>query len=368
MTSFGPQPARQNEEIDAQLCLRQGTQIERHRQLWQYDAESSMLAACHYASSNECDDGEETPSERRRPRQARSQTPKTRHPPRSARESRELATNAEAPNRCCTWEEPKKKRGVQTGYIRTLELALGWVFDKIPGSEEALHAMLTHEGGQGRSLLVGKDSGSGSRLHRRWRKSNVHKEIERVLSGGDVLDAKAEKPSSANGDSDSGDDTDLPYQYTRDNLASATGADYTDWQAGRSPACNTLTYNFPESLAGFKLYGCAKRGETKSLIALEATTSSTGAITTTLYAVVIPTTALAVTTTSNPTNPPTPIPTAPNDTSDDQSRGLSRSDKIALGCGIGIGLPATLAALFTCWRQLGSGYILWGLDRRASYT
>lgn len=127
-------------------------------------------------------------------------------------------------NRCCTWEEPKKKRGVQTGYIRTLELALGWVFDKIPGSEEALHAMLTHEGGQGRSLLVGKDSGSGNRLHRRWRKSNVHKEIERVLSGGDVLDAKTEKPSSANGDSDSGDDTDLPYQYARDQLVSATGA------------------------------------------------------------------------------------------------------------------------------------------------
>ncbi|KAK7983443.1 hypothetical protein PG989_010845 [Apiospora arundinis] len=126
-------------------------------------------------------------------------------------------------NRSCTWEEPKKKRGVQTGYIRTLELALGWVFDKIPGSEEALHAMLTHEGGQGRSLLVGKDSGSGSRLHRRWRKSNVHKEIERVLSGGDVLDPKTEKPSSANGDSDSGDDTDLPYQTARDQLAPAAG-------------------------------------------------------------------------------------------------------------------------------------------------
>ncbi|KAK7961811.1 uncharacterized protein PG986_002636 [Apiospora aurea] len=127
-------------------------------------------------------------------------------------------------NRSCTWEEPKKKRGVQTGYIRTLELALGWIFDKIPGTEEALHAMLTHEGGQGRSLLVGKDSGSGSRLHRKWRKSNVHKEIERVLAGGDASDVKGEKPSSANGDSDSGDDADMPYQPAVDQLPPAVGA------------------------------------------------------------------------------------------------------------------------------------------------
>ncbi|KAK7914048.1 hypothetical protein PG985_011751 [Apiospora marii] len=127
-------------------------------------------------------------------------------------------------NRSCTWEEPKKKRGVQTGYIRTLELALGWIFDKIPGTEEALHAMLTHEGGQGRSLLVGKDSGSGSRLHRKWRKSNVHKEIERVLAGGDVSDIKGEKPSSANGDSDSGDDADMSYQSALDRLPPTNGA------------------------------------------------------------------------------------------------------------------------------------------------
>ncbi|KAI0126308.1 fungal-specific transcription factor domain-containing protein [Xylariales sp. AK1849] len=111
-------------------------------------------------------------------------------------------------NRQCSWEEPKKKRGVQTGYIRTLELALGWIFDKIPGSEEALHGLLTHEGGQGRTLLVGKDTGAGNRLHRRWRKSTVHKEIDRVLSGGSAA-TQAEKPSPAVDESDSGDEPDL---------------------------------------------------------------------------------------------------------------------------------------------------------------
>ncbi|ORY70364.1 fungal-specific transcription factor domain-containing protein [Pseudomassariella vexata] len=113
-------------------------------------------------------------------------------------------------NRHCTWEEPKKKRGVQTGYIRTLELALGWIFDKIPGSENALHSLLTHEGGQGRSLLLEKDTQAGNRLHRRWRRSTIHKEIDRVLSGADATEAKADKTSPASDDVDSADDGEKP--------------------------------------------------------------------------------------------------------------------------------------------------------------
>ncbi|KAI1262777.1 hypothetical protein F5Y18DRAFT_144034 [Xylariaceae sp. FL1019] len=109
-------------------------------------------------------------------------------------------------NRSCSWEEPKKKRGVQTGYIRTLEMALGWIFDKIPESEEALHGLLTHEGGQGRLLFSGKDSASaGTRLCRRWRKSTVHREIERVLSGGDAAYARAANDSTPGDESDEED-------------------------------------------------------------------------------------------------------------------------------------------------------------------
>ncbi|KAJ2986863.1 hypothetical protein NUW58_g4830 [Xylaria curta] len=107
---------------------------------------------------------------------------------RAAREKcdgiRPLCFPCASQNRLCTWEEPKKKRGVQTGYIRTLEMALGWIFDKIPESENSLHGLLTHEGGQGRLLLAGKDTSAGNRLHRRWRRSTVHTKIERVLSGG----------------------------------------------------------------------------------------------------------------------------------------------------------------------------------------
>ncbi|KAI0440804.1 fungal-specific transcription factor domain-containing protein [Xylaria telfairii] len=104
-------------------------------------------------------------------------------------------------NRSCSWQEPKKKRGVQTGYIRTLELALGWIFDKIPESENSLHGLLTHEGGQGRLLLAGKDTAAGNRLHRRWRKSIVHTEIERVLSG-DTASTGSANGSTPGGESD----------------------------------------------------------------------------------------------------------------------------------------------------------------------
>ncbi|KAI0415940.1 fungal-specific transcription factor domain-containing protein [Xylaria grammica] len=113
-------------------------------------------------------------------------------------------------NRPCSWEEPKKKRGVQTGYIRTLEMALGWIFDKIPESETALHGLLTHEGGQGRLLLAGKDTSAGTRLHRRWRKSTVHAEIERVLAG------DAASTRSANSTPGEESDEDGPEKETQD--------------------------------------------------------------------------------------------------------------------------------------------------------
>lgn len=86
-------------------------------------------------------------------------------------------------NRACTYEANPKKRGVQTGYIKTLEVALAWLFDKVPGCEDSLENLLMHEGGQGQSLLVGKDSEKSNRLHKRWRRSKVHRGIDRILSG-----------------------------------------------------------------------------------------------------------------------------------------------------------------------------------------
>ncbi|KAH6615430.1 hypothetical protein B0J18DRAFT_279634 [Chaetomium sp. MPI-SDFR-AT-0129] len=86
-------------------------------------------------------------------------------------------------SRPCTYEVSPKKRGVQTGYIRTLELALGWVFEKVPGSEETLGALLTQGGDGGHPILEGKDSDGTDRLQKRWRRSRVHRGIDRILSG-----------------------------------------------------------------------------------------------------------------------------------------------------------------------------------------
>ncbi|KAJ9150479.1 Quinic acid utilization activator [Coniochaeta hoffmannii] len=99
-------------------------------------------------------------------------------------------------NRPCTYQANPKKRGVQTGYIRTLELALGWVFDKVPGSEDALSSLLSHEGGQGQRLLTGSDSSVANRLHQKWRRSRVHRDIDRILSGGESIGLRHDKSPS----------------------------------------------------------------------------------------------------------------------------------------------------------------------------
>ncbi|KAK4236453.1 hypothetical protein C8A03DRAFT_45538 [Achaetomium macrosporum] len=88
--------------------------------------------------------------------------------------------------RPCTYEVNPKKRGVQTGYIRTLELALGWVLEKVAGSEDALGAFLAHESSQGHPILTGKDPGRVDSLQKRWRESRVLRGIDRILSGGTV--------------------------------------------------------------------------------------------------------------------------------------------------------------------------------------
>ena len=111
-------------------------------------------------------------------------------------------------NRPCTYAANPKKRGVQTGYIKTLEVALAWLFEKVPGCEEALENLLMHEGGQGQNLLIGKDSDKANRLHKRWRRSKVHKEIDRILSGGDATQSRVEKTSTSDEDDSEAEQSD----------------------------------------------------------------------------------------------------------------------------------------------------------------
>lgn len=87
-----------------------------------------------------------------------------------------------AQNRPCSYTPASRKRGVQTGYLRTIELSLAWLFEQVPDCEGALHRLLTqNDGADGTRILATKDK-AGHRLYRRWSKSRVHKDIGRMLS------------------------------------------------------------------------------------------------------------------------------------------------------------------------------------------
>lgn len=106
-------------------------------------------------------------------------------------------------NRQCSYSSNPKRRGIQPGYIRTLELALAWTFHKIPGSEAALNSMLAQESAPGQSLFIGKDTVESKRLHKRWRKSGFHRDVDRILSGNDGFPSGSDKLSPPDDDSDS---------------------------------------------------------------------------------------------------------------------------------------------------------------------
>ncbi|KAK4979625.1 hypothetical protein LTR28_003632 [Elasticomyces elasticus] len=98
----------------------------------------------------------------------------------SAKECREHAINVARLARA-----NPKKRGIQPGYIRTLELTLAWVFSNVNRCEDILKADLALEGGRARSIILGK-SVEAAEEHKRWSKSTVCKQIDRLLSGADV--------------------------------------------------------------------------------------------------------------------------------------------------------------------------------------
>ncbi|KAK3989712.1 hypothetical protein QBC44DRAFT_326991 [Cladorrhinum sp. PSN332] len=105
-------------------------------------------------------------------------------------------------SRPCTYEVNPKKRGVATGYIRTLELALAWVFDHVSGSEDALNTALAQESGHVRAVITGKDASGADRLHKKWRKSRAHRGIEHILSGSSEMpypsrDERSQSPDAS---------------------------------------------------------------------------------------------------------------------------------------------------------------------------
>ncbi|CAN9091974.1 unnamed protein product [Alternaria alternata] len=88
-------------------------------------------------------------------------------------------------SRECSYTANPKKRGIQPGYIRTLELALAYLFQQNPENETALNEKLAQGGPS--SLLLGRgDSKESNKLHRRWRKAKFYTDVDRLLSGGET--------------------------------------------------------------------------------------------------------------------------------------------------------------------------------------
>ncbi|KAH8703786.1 fungal-specific transcription factor domain-containing protein [Talaromyces proteolyticus] len=85
-------------------------------------------------------------------------------------------------SRPCTYRANPKKRGIPTGYIRTLELLWGLVFRKIQGSEEVVRTLLRGANIPGHLESMGKEAEGSDTLLSSWRNSIVLKEIERVLT------------------------------------------------------------------------------------------------------------------------------------------------------------------------------------------
>ncbi|KEY73534.1 hypothetical protein S7711_03697 [Stachybotrys chartarum IBT 7711] len=105
-----------------------------------------------------------------------------------------------ANKRTCTYPPASKKRGLKTGYLRTIELSLAWIFDQVPGSEKALRNLLTRNDGRDGAKFLKKEDAAAARLHKRWSKSQVHKDIARLLSDGGPPVPDSSEESDTEGD------------------------------------------------------------------------------------------------------------------------------------------------------------------------
>jgi hypothetical protein len=88
-----------------------------------------------------------------------------------------------ASKRSCTYTANVKKRGIQPGYIRALELALAYLFQHDPENESLVNDKLAQGGTS--SLLLSRESKESNKLHKRWRKTRFYTDVDKLLSGGE---------------------------------------------------------------------------------------------------------------------------------------------------------------------------------------
>lgn len=109
--------------------------------------------------------------------------------------------------RSCAYTASVKKRGIQPGYIRTLELALACLFQHNAENESILNEQLAQGGIS--SLLLSRNSKESNRLHKRWRKTKFCVDVDRLLSGGDSSRHEPSELLSPETDEEDSDQDDL---------------------------------------------------------------------------------------------------------------------------------------------------------------
>lgn len=102
--------------------------------------------------------------------------------------------------RGCTYTATVKKRGIQPGYIRALELALAFLFQHNSENDSLVNDELS-QGGPG-SLLLSRDSKASKKLHKRWRKARFQTNLEQFLSGGEPAGTDLLESFSSDSDDD----------------------------------------------------------------------------------------------------------------------------------------------------------------------
>ena len=113
-----------------------------------------------------------------------------------------ICTTCSSSKRQCAYTANPKKRGIQPGYIRSLELALAWLFQLHPDNETQLNDRLAHEGTG--SVFLSRNSKESNKLHKRWRKAQFYADVDKLLSGGEPSrHAHSEPPSPQSDDEDS---------------------------------------------------------------------------------------------------------------------------------------------------------------------
>ncbi|KAI8942409.1 hypothetical protein NX059_000483 [Plenodomus lindquistii] len=126
--------------------------------------------------------------------------------------------------RGCTYTSNPKKRGLQPGYIRSLEMTLAYIFQHNSDIETLVNNQLAEEN----TILLAKGTKESNRLHKSWTKSKFCRGITRTLAGEQAGSSDEKAPSE---DEDSEVDTEDASLLRMDPDARA-GAQQPPWTQG----------------------------------------------------------------------------------------------------------------------------------------